>query len=31
MTDDFIAKYASKKQEVLQKIINSTIYGALEN
>jgi hypothetical protein len=31
MTDDFITKYALKKQEVLQKIINSTIYGALEN
>ena len=31
MTDDFISKYALKKQGVLQKIINSTIYGALEN
>ena len=31
MTDDFIAKYVSKKQEVLKKFINSTIYGALEN
>ena len=31
MTDDFIVKYAAKKQEVLQQIINSTISGALEN
>jgi len=31
LTDNIIEKYSSKKQEVLQEIINSTISGALEN